>query len=61
MEVVLADLFGSLGGLLTVFIVGVCALAIPVGIFFAMKNAVKLAEEQDRALAAKHQREQQNH
>lgn len=61
MEVVLADLFGSLGGLLTVFIIVVAALAIPIGIFFAMKNAVKLAEEQDRALAAKHQREQQNH
>lgn len=48
MEFVLADLFGSLGGLLTLFIVFACALGIPLGIYFAMKHAVKLSEEQDR-------------
>lgn len=54
MEVILTDLFGSLGGLLTVFIIGVCVVAIPVGIYFGMKSAVKLAEEQDR-IRAQHQ------
>lgn len=57
MEVVLADLFGSWGGVLTLFIVAVCALAIPAGIYFAMKNAVRLAEEQDRRNGLRHPRE----
>lgn len=48
MEAVLSDLFGSLGGLLTIFIIAFCALAMPIGIYFAMKKAVKVAEEQDR-------------
>ncbi len=61
MDVVLADLFGSWGGLLTVFIVLVCILAIPVGIFVAMKNAVKLAEEQDRRNALRHQQQESGH
>lgn len=57
MEVVLADLFGSWGGVLTLFIILVCALAMPLGIYFAMKNAVKLAEEQDRRNALRHRQE----
>ena len=57
MEVIMSDLFGSLGGLLTVFIIAVCALAIPVGVYIGMKNAVKLAEEQDR-IHAQHQHQQ---
>ncbi|MFZ5757179.1 MAG: hypothetical protein ACOY3X_09765 [Pseudomonadota bacterium] len=57
MEFVLADLFGSLGGLLTLFIVLFCIAAIPAGIYFAMKNAVQLSAEQDRINAEKHRRQ----
>lgn len=57
MDVVMGDLFGSLGGLLTVFIVAVCALAIPLGIYIAMKHAVKFSQEQDRQAALKREHE----
>lgn len=57
MEVVMGDLFGSLGGVLTLFIIAVCAVAMPVGIYFAMKHAVKFSEEQDRRNALRHERE----
>lgn len=56
MNVMMSDLFGSLGGLLTVFIVFVCAVGIPVGIMLAMKKAVKIAEEQDRLHAEQQRR-----
>ena len=60
MEAVLSDLFGSLGGLLTIFIIAFCALAMPVGIYLAMKNAVKFSEEQDR-LHAQHKQDHVPH
>ena len=58
MEFVLADLFGSLGGLLTLFIVGFC-LAMPVAIMVLMKKLGTMSEEQDRLHAEDLKREAQ--
>lgn len=54
MEAIFHQDFGTLGIALTVFIIVFTAILMPVGIYFAMKKAVKTAEEQDRRHAASH-------
>lgn len=54
MDVIFSQDFGPLGVALVVFIIAFTALLIPVGIYFGVKKASIVAQEQDRANAQQH-------
>lgn len=54
MDMIFSQDFGALGIALVVFILVFTILLMPVGIYVAMKNAAKAAQEQDRRNAQSH-------
>ena len=53
MDIIFSQDFGVLGVALVVFIMVVSVVLLPMGIFYAMKNAAKAAEAQDQRNAQK--------